>query len=473
MGRRSAARRPRGRWDAAWGRAPIRGAGWQLDLGRSPKPRCFALGQRCLRAFPVQLGWAGAGTVGAWLQPPGISRVRAHLGWGCRPLPGPLGCKSQLAASAAAAACPDTLRLGSVPGWQRAGWWPSCPQSCAHRRVAFEPLILSVLSPKQLLWDPSVAGQSQQHDRCWVGAASGTAPSATSLAPGGCTATSTPSEPPSAHTTAPCTCTRPRWLSPKCQECFVVRLEKGSFTYWIFFPPSFLFALFFAACVLWLWPGARQRVRASVCVCEQACDEPGVTGPGRAAKVLSWCEPEIPSPPLQPFLEAAAGSVPAGCAPGAAVPVPAGSWRWRHGPAAGLWARAGDARTRAFHGGGQDNSHSCPPTPCKGPCWWGHPPAVPGSRGGSGRGARARSASACPARAVAEVLFPGASSWEMAPAGLASSPRPQPQPCPHPGWGTGPGDTRPPGAAAAARAEARRHQVLLAEPSLLRNSCLI
>lgn len=268
----------------------------------------------------------------------------------------------------------------------------------------------------------------------------------------------------------------PSLAQPKMSGMFCGEAGKRVIHLLDFFSPLLPFRSFIrCVCVVALagGPAAGACVCVCVCVCEQACDEPGVTGPGRAAKVLSWCEPEIPSPPLQPFLEAAAGSVPAGCAPGAAVPVPAGSWRWRHGPAAGLRARAGDARTRAFHGGGQDNSHSCPPPRARGRAGGGHPPAVLGSRGGSGRGARARSASACPARAVAEVLFPGASSWEMAPAGPASSPLPRPRPCPRPGWGTGPGDTRPPGAAAAARAEARRHQVLLAEQSLLRNLCLI
>lgn len=75
----------------------------------------------------------------------------------------------------------------------------------------------------------------------------------------------------------------------------MVRLEKGSFTYWIFPPPPLSFCSFLRR-VLWVWPGARSGrgcARARVCVCEQACDEPGVTGLVRAAKVLSWCEPEI------------------------------------------------------------------------------------------------------------------------------------------------------------------------------------
>ena len=77
-----------------------------------------------------------------------------------------------------------------------------------------------------------------------------------------------------------------------------------------------------------------------VCVSVQACDEPGVTGLVRAAKALSWCEPEIPSPPLQPFLEEAAGRVPVLCPspqrhPAGTAPLRCCGQRWGH-RAAGL-----------------------------------------------------------------------------------------------------------------------------------------
>lgn len=73
----------------------------------------------------------------------------------------------------------------------------------------------------------------------------------------------------------------------------MVRLEKGSFTYWIFFFFPLLFALFFAVCC-GFGRGPAAGAGACACVCEQPCDEPGVTGLVRSAKVLSWCEPEIP-----------------------------------------------------------------------------------------------------------------------------------------------------------------------------------
>lgn len=48
----------------------------------------------------------------------------------------------------------------------------------------------------------------------------------------------------------------------------MVRLEKGSFTYWIFPPPPFLFALFFAVCCgFGPGPAAGAGVRARVYVC--------------------------------------------------------------------------------------------------------------------------------------------------------------------------------------------------------------
>ena len=93
----------------------------------------------------------------------------------------------------------------------------------------------------------------------------------------------------------------------------MVRLEKGSSACWIFLFLFFFFMLFSPLCVVGLAGGLAVVMCVCVCVSMQACVEPGVTGLVRATKALSWCEPKIPSPPLQPFLEEAAGRVPVLC----------------------------------------------------------------------------------------------------------------------------------------------------------------